>query len=684
MAVSAAGDLYVVDPYLDHIVKIPADGSPWVKVGSGFNQPRGVAVDKAGNVYVADTLNHRVMMVSGADGSQTQLRTGLGWVFDIVVDNNGYIYYVDNGVLFLTTSYGGGSGPLGYVSARGLGVDAAGNVYFFDRQQKIQKCNPFGTATDISFFISGLLGLTADGAGNVYYFGTNGVYMFPANTSGGVGVPISPSTNITALAVDPNGNVLFTQQNSAVIGRYTGATTLGPSRVCSQNAQNCGSSVVLNFTATGAASPHTADVITDGLLNASHDFKISNNTCAGVFQSGGNCTVTVAFTPTYAGLRRGALLIKDANGNVLADAPISGVGIAPQIAFGPGIQTTVASNLGQEAGLAIDSKFNLYIADVGNGRVVKQLPFGSPTIIDNSGLPHGLAINGEGDVFVNEYGVRVQKIPARGGPTSVVVSGLANAMQLTVDGAGNLLVADCGNNRVLKVPADGSAPSTVGSGFNRPRGVAVDATGNILVGDYGNSRVVKISPLGVQTILYSGAVWPGSIVVDAAGNVFFLDLFNWQIKEIPAQGGVPIVIANVSITLGTGDLVLDAAGNLYFASGSLVLEFRGPSELDYNATRVGSTSSDSPKSVTVINNGNAPLILTALTVGPSYQQVAGSGKLVDCAVNTSLMPGARCNLSISFAPATTGVITSDATLTDNSLNASPAAQTIVLYGSGQP
>src|SRR5262249_26322366 len=132
-------------------------------------------------------------------------------------------------------------------------------------------------------------------------------------------------------------------------------------------------------------------------------------------------------------------------------------------------------------------------------------------------------------------------------------------------------------------------------------------TGDIFVGDFANSRVVKISPAGVQTTLYSGAILPGSVVVDAAGNVFFLDLFNWQIKEIPAQGGTPILIANVSVSSGTGDLALDAVEYLSSGPAGQVLHSGGRSELAYTATVGGSTRGVSPKPVTVANTGTARL-----------------------------------------------------------------------------
>jgi hypothetical protein len=109
--------------------------------------------------------------------------------------------------------------------------------------------------------------------------------------------------------------------------------------------------------------------------------------------------------------------------------------------------------------------------------------------------------------------------------------------------------------------------------------------------------------------------------------------------------------------------------------------------LSFVSTPVGSTSFDSPKPVQIENIGNAALSLTGLAVGPNFLQVAGSGTPPDCTPVTlnSLAPGAKCNLSISFAPRAAGALASAAILTDNNLNAQVpnyATQIIELSGTG--
>jgi len=75
-------------------------------------------------------------------------------------------------------------------------------------------------------------------------------------------------------------------------------------------------------------------------------------------------------------------------------------------------------------------------------------------------------------------------------------SGFINPHGVAVDAAGNVYVADYGNNAIKEIPAGGGTPVTLGSGFLNPYGVAIDGAGNVLEADYGNNLVKEIKPLG--------------------------------------------------------------------------------------------------------------------------------------------------------------------------------------------
>ena len=64
---------------------------------------------------------------------------------------------------------------------------------------------------------------------------------------------------------------------------------------------------------------------------------------------------------------------------------------------------------------------------------------------------------------------------------------------MAVDSAGDLYVADRGNNRVLKLAAESTAATALSfADLNIPESVAVDSAGTVYVTDNGNARVLKL------------------------------------------------------------------------------------------------------------------------------------------------------------------------------------------------
>jgi len=466
-------------------------------------------------------------------------------------------------------------------------------------------------------------------------------------------------------------------------------------------------SVAVNLAA--AATVGSIQVVTQG--KPSPEFTVaSGSTCAGS-AAAGLCTVNVTFAPQAPGLRMGAVNLfpgSTPSGTPLATTLIYGVGQGPAISFGPGTQTTVNTQgnvLSVPNGVAVDAAGDIYIAEGGNGsvgggaQVLKVAPDGNVSTL-GSGLayPQGLAVDGAGNVYIadNDLNEVVKITPA--GVQTEMNFGLNSQLGVAVDGAGDLFVSSYNGHEVIEVPANGGTQTVVyspGSSSN-PIGLAVDAAGDLFVADFGLHEVVEIPANGgAQILVGTGWEYPEAVAVDAAGDVFVADEAP-KVVEVPA-GCINNSACQITIsgTYAYG-IAVDGKGNIYIPdrSGSapysnadntnnqvIVVNKSQPPSLTFAATYEGSTSTDSPKTVSVQNIGNAPLDFTAISFPTDFPQLGDEN---DCTVGAQLIPGQTCPLNIDFKPTTLGSPLSEAVgLTDNALNASPGAtQSILVAGSG--
>jgi len=169
-------------------------------------------------------------------------------------------------------------------------------------------------------------------------------------------------------------------------------------------------------------------------------------------------------------------------------------------------QGVYAVNFAQQ--VRVDPQDNIWIVDAGSNQVVKfdadgryQLVLGrkpeninvrpGPGVPARGGvIPEGAAAGGRG----GEGGGR-----GRGGVPGAGINGdgFSYPADVTWDRAGNIYVADGfgTNNRIAKFTKDGDFVKTwgqTGSGqgqFNKIRGIAADAAGNLYVADAGNNRI---------------------------------------------------------------------------------------------------------------------------------------------------------------------------------------------------
>jgi hypothetical protein len=188
----------------------------------------------------------------------------------------------------------------------------------------------------------------------------------------------------------------------------------------------------------------------------------------------------------------------------------------------------------------------------------------------------------------------------------------------------------------------------------------VDGIGNVYITLNWNSTVLKETLLAgnyIQSTLPTGSSSPYGVAVDGSGNVYIADTYNQQVlKE----------------------------------------DFADAPSRSFAGTAPGSTSSDSPQTVTLENIGNAALHFpvpgsgnnpsvaanfTLNSTGASVCPVVSGGS----STAGTLFAGHSCLLPISFTPTAAGAVSGTLAITDNALNASAPAfttQSIQLNGTG--
>lgn len=117
---------------------------------------------------------------------------------------------------------------------------------------------------------------------------------------------------------------------------------------------------------------------------------------------------------------------------------------------------------------------------------------------------------------------------------------------LTVDNAGNILIADSNNNRLQKFSPTGAFISLIGTPgtgpgqFQQPGGVAVDSNGNIYVADVSNHRVQKLKPDGTFIAEWKGPeggfYGPRDIAVGPDNSIYVVDEGHGRIVKFDADG----------------------------------------------------------------------------------------------------------------------------------------------------
>ena len=551
-----------------------------------------LAIDPWGNLFFIDGVDNtgklsylnEIPLSSGSYASTpTVLETytssaGNNGLSGLAISGNGTLFFITNndGIFAIPNTQSGGPNPSGIYmvsteGGKGVAIDSQGNLYALPYDNTLGK--------DTVFFIPvGSFSLGASPKGTAATAVSATIFDSAASCT-------TPPT--LALSVTEFGAT--TTEFTAAAGATCSTAFSGSNGTFAAAPFNAAAgssfSVTANFTPKAVGERNAALTITDATNSASGTTALAGvgqgamaNLDPGVWTS-----YTTGFTKPYSVSvdAAGDMAVADEGGEVYWIPAGSPAGTAP---------TSIGSGFVEPAATAFDANGNLYIADFSTDEVVKipdvsgaLAPTSQSTLIpatmvfDGTALskPSGLAVGPDGRLYIADLGNnRVVSYDLITGQTAVPLTGLKNPWGIAVDPSNNLYVADTGNGNVL-VDMTGAQTTLTVPGVSAPWGVVIDPSGSLVVSDHATGNIVWVPNISA-TLTTASAVMieknPSSalgIALDTMGDLYTTDATGKAVYAIQrtaaslnfgtVQDGVPSntetiyaeVTGNMPVTLGT-------------------------------------------------------------------------------------------------------------------------------------
>jgi sugar lactone lactonase YvrE len=606
LAFNSKGDLFVYDTNNCSIRKISGN-----KISAAFgNDTCALPLTPDGFIDSNPPLRINRMSRAAANNSLGQVyfgyETGLG--FSIVSSND------SSDFLDADPNFFGGLRGLG-----SFGFNANGTLFAFATDEgrfAIYRFDPNGTRTLL--------------AGGYRDPASSGDYTYADGVGAAAGLSVS------GMAIAKDGNIYFTDQHA--IRKVTPAgvvSTIAGDPTLSGSVDGIGAAARFNSPAAIAVDNDSNMYVADS--RGSTIRKVTPGgivtTLAGmpgVFGAADGAGGSAKFMSIYgiAVDKSGAVFVSDElnhairrvspEGNVTT---VAGVFPSPGNTDGRG-NTARFSN---PAHLGIDAMDNIYVTDLGNGKVRKISPAGevntfaanltSLNPIDPPGSRTfrfqrlaGITLDKLGNVYVTDTeSTAIRKITTTGQVSSFRNYALGGSgglrpqlSSISTDAAGNFYVIAISSfgPSIMKTTAAG-VDSVLSCGTNCfPKALTVDSVGNVYVITTGTIR--RIAPDGALTILAgdpaverfgsidgAGAAVrfnePRALATDNKGNVFVADTLNHTIRKINSTGVVTTIAGKAGVRgAGAGSLpgllnlpqgiVVDSAGNLFVTTEDAVVK----------------------------------------------------------------------------------------------------------------
>lgn len=604
-----AGNLYIGDCSNQVVRKVDPSGKISTIAGTGaqgfagdggpatsaqFNCPDGVTF-WAGSLYVADYGNGAVRRIDNSGTISTVFGQGVGGNYNRVTELwpdpsgrlfvadwwDGSVYYLSLGPDLVSVN---GSAPVGVALGQTFtysfsvanfgGAGTATGVSFSDPLPAgvtfVSASSGAGSCSQSGGTVTCALGQLAPGASTNVAVTVNA----PATGSGSVANTATVTANEFDITPGDNSSTVSTVLNAAdlsVQGAGTPAQVTPWSNATHTFIVSSGGSIASNVTLNAALT--------------------QNIDIQSVSASQGSCTPAAATVSCQLGTIGAA---GTATVSIIVEAPstistvVDTATVASALSDPNTNNNTATVQTGVTGAVGTISRF------AGTGNCCSGGD-GGPATSANLYFPNGVVQDGAGNTYISEtYGNRIRKVDPSGTITTIAGDpgnasgysgdgGPATAATmnypywLSIDSAGNLLIADLYNNAIRSInlktgiittvagnhtagySGDGGAATS--AALNGPQSVHALPGGGFLIGDTGNNVVRKVDASGTITTVagtgtggFSGdggaanaaqLSSPQDTAYDAAGNLLIADCGNDVIRKVDATTG------NISTIAGT-------------------------------------------------------------------------------------------------------------------------------------
>lgn len=357
-----------------------------------------------------------------------------------------------------------------------------------------------------------------------------------------------------------------------------------------------------------------------------------------------DCRITVTFTPTVSGPRRGELTITDTDSSSPQVVTLTGVGTA--LSLSPSLLNFGTLTVGSSSAPQVSTLTNLGTSPLSITSIAATGDY-EQTHDCSTRLGPGakctITINFTPTATGSRFGAVIIADSDGTGAQGVALRGIGTFVSLSppVLNFGNVPV---GSTAALSATLTNDSTSTVSlTGMN--------VTGTVPTSGWGLLTGLPTVAYAVQGTTCGSNLSPGkscTFTVTFTPVIAGTAAGSFEVTDNEADSPQSIALTGQGIQ----PVVTLSASNLAF--GGQIL-----------------STSSAPQTVTLTNTGTAPLTVTSITTGGDYSETNTCGTAV--AVNAS------CTISITFTPTQEGTRTGTLTITDN---ASPSTQTVSLTGTG--